>query len=78
MSITNNTIAEVIKESLEKIGHQNVNVWFEEPDDENDYDGGWVFTSSTIVNGVEHNYFDVLGTDINDISLNIENYRIVK
>lgn len=78
MSITNNTIAEVIKESLEKIGHQNVNVWFEEPDDENDYDGGWVFTSNTIIDGVEHNYFDVLGTDINDISLNIENYRIVK
>ncbi len=78
MSIQNNIVAEVIKKSLEDIGHQNVNVWFEDSDEENKYSGDWVFTSNTIIDGVEHNYFDVLGNDINDISLNIENYRIIK
>lgn len=72
-----NDIIIAMKKALEDVGHQNVNVWFEEPDTEKEYEGGWVFTSNTTVNGVEHNYFDMLGNDISDVSSTAEEYRIV-
>ena len=44
-----NDIIIAMKKALEDVGHQNVNVWFEEPDTEKEYEGGWVFTSNTTV-----------------------------
>lgn len=76
MEIQNNDFANKVKQILEGIGHQNVNVWFEEKDEEKDYQGGWVFTSCAVIDNTEYNYFDTLGNDTDAILSNLEEYRI--
>lgn len=77
--ISNSLKARKLKKRLEELGHTNINIWYEPVRrgcEMGGYEGGWFFTSSTVTENTEDNYFDVLGYNIEEALEAVENYDI--
>lgn len=75
--INNTPKAKKIKKILEELGHQNVEVWWENirsGSEMSGYEGGWFFCSNTLTENTEDDYFEPLGYNIEDAMEYIESY----
>lgn len=75
--INNTPKAKKLKNKLEELGHQNVEVWWENisrGSEMSGYEGGWFFCSQIIEKDTEDTYFEPLGYNFEEAMEYIENY----